>query len=125
MAIYKEIYRNTGRNAAAIVKNSDFVGRGRWRMGELDREKYGACNTLSMVNNSAQTAELTFYTGVETNEAAITYALKSGSIINIGVQDGISFYAFDVVNKTVLTDIAIGNVQYTVSKVVQIKEQAQ
>jgi hypothetical protein len=123
MAIYKQVYRKVGVNSAAITAGTTlaarWVGRLRVRMTDADMTTYGACNTLRIVNKSAQKARIHF-TWSNANEKYED--IEANSIRNITVDDGINFYGFDIENLDSSTDIAVNNINYTMARVQQTPE---
>lgn len=120
MAIYQEVFRQSGTNAAAITKNSSWIGMLRVRMSEFNNSKFGASNTLSITNSSAQDAVIRF--GLNNEGGSPVHTLKANSSKNFTVDDGISFYGFDIQNTDATTDIAIGSIRYVMTKVIQKPE---
>lgn len=119
MPPYKEIFRKTGTNTAAITLGSSWVGMLRVRMSDNEEESYGACNTLSINNSSNQEAHLRFNFGIETGVSFLT--LKANSVKNINVEDGYNFYGFDVMNKDAATDIAANSITYRMGRTIDLQ----
>ena len=123
MAIYKQVYKNTGNNTELIKVSGDatvWSGCFRPRMTIRDLLEKGACNTLSISNNSGQDAEIRFGFNVENGNPI--KVLKANSTVNINPDDGFSFWGFDIVNRDAGTDIAIGSIDYMMRRVDVIPE---
>lgn len=119
MAIYKQVYTKAGSNAAAITANHDWASADRVRMTDADRYRFGACNTLRIVNTAGEdiTVSLTWDVG-RTN----SFTIRTGGIFNLTVEDGQSFYGFDIYNAHATAELAIGEVKWTMARVEQITE---
>lgn len=120
MTRYREIFRKSATNTAAITSNSSWVGMYRVRMTDNEMESYGACNTLSISNDSNYEAQVRFGLGIETGAPFLR--LKANSIKNVNVEDGYNFYGFDVMDKDATTDIPIGGISYRMGRTIDIDD---
>jgi hypothetical protein len=119
MAIYEQKFMLSGTNANDLVANHDWATALRVRMTELQEFKYGALNTIRIVNNSAQDATLSFSFDVARSKS---FLLKGNSVLNITIEDGIAFYGFDVYSADAANDISAGDIKYNASVVEQVRE---
>lgn len=119
---YEQSYRKQGTNAAVIAAGATVALRWptrlRIRMTEQEEYKYGACNTLRLVNKSSKRCRLHFTFGITPQKYE---DIEANSIRNITVEDGINFYGFDVENLDTLNDIAAEEIQYAMAVVNQSK----
>jgi len=109
----RKIFHANIANASAISKyvdgvSTEWVGMFRYRMSDAESARYGICNVLFLTNDSSQDAELRFFTSI--NGTAPKLLLKAKSTISISIDDGINFYAFDIMNMDTVTDISIGSI---------------
>jgi len=119
MAIYKQIFTKAGSNAAQIDAAHDWATAERVRMSEQEEFRYGAMNTLRLVNNSSADMTISFTFDVGRTKS---YLIKGNSVFNLNVDDGINFYGFDVYSAHATTNIAIGELKYSMSRVEQVRE---
>lgn len=119
MAIYKQVFVKNGTNAAQIDNTHDWATCFKVRMSELEEARYGACNTLRIVNTAAEDITLSFTWDVQRTDSI---TIRGGSVFNLTVEDGRNFYGFDIYNANTATDIAAGEVKYTMSRVEQMRE---
>jgi len=119
MAIYKERFNKQGSNAAQIDAAHDWATAFKVRMSELEEARYGACNKLRLVNNSAADLTVSFTWDVQRTNS---FLVKGNSVFNMNVDDGQSFYGFDVYSADAAIDVAIGEVKYSMARVEQVRE---
>lgn len=118
MAIYKQEFVKNGTNAAQIDASHDWATALRVRMSELEEHRYGACNTLRIVNTAATDLTLSFTWDVARTDSL---TIRANSTFNLTVEDGKSFYGFDVYSAEA-SNIAASAVKYTMMKTVQQRE---
>lgn len=121
MAIYKQVFTQSGENDAQIDAAHDWATAFRVRMTDADRFRHGACNTLRIVNTADEdiTISITWDVG-RTN----SFLVRTGGIFNLTVEDGQSFYGFDVYDAHATTNVSAAEIKYTMSRVEQIGEGA-
>lgn len=120
MAINKQVFKKVGSNAAAITKNSSWVGMLRVRMTDREMARYGPCNTFRFLNKSSLKIRIRFGWNNEGGEPY--YDMEANSIMNLTIDDGILSYGFDVMDLDSGTDVSIGEFSYVMSRVEQIPE---
>ena len=121
MAIHRETYAESGTNAAAVTKNSSWVGRYRVRFSDAVINRHGMMNALVITNDSAQDAELHWRTHNESTGLEFDPLPSSTSLV-INPDDGRRFSYFDVEDKDASTDIAIGSIKWRAAVVKELPE---
>jgi len=115
-----QVFRKDGTNPAALAFGASKAARSttflKIRMTELEEYRYGACNILRINNKSTQKARIHFTWGIDDQRYE---DLEANSIRNVEIEDGMRFYGFDVENLSTTTDIAIGEIQFTMAKVME------
>jgi len=127
MAIQKEINSRTGTNTGAIEGEAtiaaEFPKWHRFRVTDSERGLFGGVNCLTITNNSV--LDVDFRLGLNIEDGYPLYTLKAGATKNINVEDGMTFYGFDIRNPNGAgNDVAIGEIVYTARWVKQISEHA-
>jgi len=114
---FKQVFKKSGSNTSAITENESWIGMFRVRMTDLEMARYGACNTLRILNNSSSSQKISLRFGLNNEGGEPSKEIKSQSVHNINVEDGQLFYGFDIMNLDGTTEIAIGEVQYIMARV--------
>lgn len=118
MAILKKRFAKQGTNSAQIDASLDWATALRVRLTEQEEFRFGACNTLRLVNTSSQDLVLSFTFDVDRTDSI---TIKGNSVFNMNVEDGKTFYGFDLYCDTVV-NVSAGAIKYTMSRVEQIPE---
>jgi len=109
-----QVYKQSGTNGAQIDANHDFPTAFRVRMSDLDIAKYGPCNTIRIVNTSLVDITISFTWDVaRTNSLTI----RANSVHTQTIEDGLITYGFDIYSAHATTDIAAGEIKYTMARV--------
>lgn len=119
MAIYKQVFSKAGANDAQIDAAHDWATAFRVRMSDPDRFRFGACNTLRIVNTAGEDITVSITWDVARTNS---FTVRTGGIFNLTVEDGQSFYGFDIYDAHATTDIAASEIKYTMARVEQITE---
>jgi len=113
-----DVLHQSDINTAAITAGATVAARwpGRWRVRMTDEQigRYGAANSLRIVNKSNKRLRIHFTWSIDAQRFE---DVEANAVRNIGVDDGYRIYGFDIENLDTLNDIAAGEVQYLLQKV--------
>lgn len=124
MAIHKQVYSESGSNAAAVTQGSSFVGAYFVMMSDANKNKYGPFNLLEVRNDSTEDGTLHFTTSYEKINAGTSESVKvnAGESYSMNADEGKKFYGFVFINNDAGADMAIGEIKYRAAVVKEIPE---
>ena len=123
MAIIKQVYAESGSNAAAITASS-WAEAYRVQISDTNRAKYGPFNMLELKNTSTEDGEIVFTDSFQAYNAGTHERVRvdAGESYSMSPDEGKLFYGFTFVNLDAANDMAIGEVIYRADVVKQIPE---
>lgn len=119
MAISKQVFTKNGQNDAQIDAAHDWATAFRVRLSDIERARYGACNSLRIVNTSGEDITVSLTWDLDRTDS---YTVRTGGIFSITPEDGKKFYGFDVYNADGANNIPAEEIKYAMAVVLQVPE---